>query len=308
MICNRCGKKVDNNSKFCPNCGQEVTASNSNNVNNSEISNGNMNNDSKKVNVGLVIVSFLIPLVGLILFIVKKDNDKKNAKACGISALIGFILGIVLSILLTVFTFAIVDNAKDKTVDILNDSNTVTEEDVDDNDSSNVSSDWDDYEFVVNGKTLELPCTYDELKAATGFSMKTAQEDSSLSNNYYTIVNMYKDDKLALYIEILNDTGKDAKYTDSKITRVSQTEYQVSNGADKLTFPGGLQAGEEMTEAKLEELFGKPTDKRDYSSDGYKSVTYIYNEDSSWTTTNYLEITIVNGVIDELTLDNRDYK
>lgn len=43
-----------------------------------------------------------IPLVGLILFLVWKDQKPKSAKAAGIGALISFILGILSYVLLMV--------------------------------------------------------------------------------------------------------------------------------------------------------------------------------------------------------------
>lgn len=43
-------------------------------------------------------LGFLIPLVGLILFLVWKDTKPKTAKAAGIGALVSVIAGIVLSI------------------------------------------------------------------------------------------------------------------------------------------------------------------------------------------------------------------
>ncbi len=52
----------------------------------------------QKASVGLAILSFIIPIVGLILFITMKDKRPKTAKASGICALVSFILGIVFSI------------------------------------------------------------------------------------------------------------------------------------------------------------------------------------------------------------------
>ncbi len=312
MLCNKCGKEVDQNSRFCPNCGGEI--SNVNNVGNINNNSNEQINKEGKVNVGLAILSFIIPIAGLIIFLVKKDSDKKNAKACGICALVSFVLGIIISIITVVLTFNLFSDFGNKVTENINNSNSVVEKDdtkQDDNKSDSnvsISNNWSDYEFTVNGKSIKLPCTYNELKEVTGFSMKSAQESSSLSNNYYTLVNMYKNDKLALSTEILNDTGSDIKYTDGKITRVSQSKYQVSTGADKITFPGDIKAGDEITEEKIKQLFGEPTDIYEYSNDGYDSVTYTYNEDTTWTTTNFYEIKIVNGVIDEITLDNRNYE
>lgn len=50
----------------------------------------------QKANVGLAILSFLIPIAGLIIFLVEKDKKPKTAKASGICALVSFILYIVI--------------------------------------------------------------------------------------------------------------------------------------------------------------------------------------------------------------------
>lgn len=61
--------------------------------------NGNMPPQEEKVNVGLAIVSFLIPVVGLVLYLTQKQEKPKTAKACGKAALacviISFVFGII---------------------------------------------------------------------------------------------------------------------------------------------------------------------------------------------------------------------
>lgn len=49
-------------------------------------------------------LGFLIPLVGLILFLVWKDTKPKTAKAAGIGALVSVILSVVLSIIMVAFS------------------------------------------------------------------------------------------------------------------------------------------------------------------------------------------------------------
>lgn len=56
----------------------------------------NMPPQEEKANVGLAILSFFIPLAGLIIFIKNKDKKPKTAKVCGICALVCVIL-IILS-------------------------------------------------------------------------------------------------------------------------------------------------------------------------------------------------------------------
>lgn len=124
MFCGNCGKFVEEGSKFCTNCGQRVTAIDSNlineepNVSNNTnpINMGNTNNNHNKisyedevvcktqdkVNVWLLILGFLFPLIGLILFIALRKETPKKANAIGIAALIGFVLGFIISIIVVI--------------------------------------------------------------------------------------------------------------------------------------------------------------------------------------------------------------
>lgn len=47
---------------------------------------------------GWAVLGFFFPIVGLILFIIWRQNKPKSAKVAGIGALVGFILGIVFSV------------------------------------------------------------------------------------------------------------------------------------------------------------------------------------------------------------------
>lgn len=143
MFCGKCGKFVEEGNKFCTGCGEKITPIGSNPI--CEQGNANINTDTSvnpidlgsnnqekdnynklnyedevvcktqdKVNVWLVILGFLIPLVGLILFISLKKNTPKKANAIGIAALIGFVLRFIISIFAVIFvmivTFASFDS------------------------------------------------------------------------------------------------------------------------------------------------------------------------------------------------------
>lgn len=54
--------------------------------------------EEDKTSAGWCILSFIVPLAGLVIFLTNKDKKPKHAKACGIAALIGFILGTIGSI------------------------------------------------------------------------------------------------------------------------------------------------------------------------------------------------------------------
>ena len=60
---------------------------------------------------GLNVISFLIPLVGLIVYLTQKDISPIKATSAGISALWGVGVGIVVGILFTMFGIAMISSA-----------------------------------------------------------------------------------------------------------------------------------------------------------------------------------------------------
>lgn len=353
MICKWCNQQNSENNKFCMRCGKELT--NTDNFNNNQQQNNNLENNTfnnnynsnmynnninqnnnqtniqnqvteEKANVWLAILSWFIPLAGLIIFIVKKDKQPKTAKVSGICALISFILSPIIIILSFSFLGMILSNNWNNISNNINDlwdeeynydynSNYDNDDLTNNNDNNNIydstsqgetTNDWKKYQVTVNDKTITLPATYSDIKTATNASMKSSDEKSYLASNYYTLANMYKNDKLALYINLTNDSDSDLLYTECQVTRVSQSKYQIDNGANVVTFPGGLTVGKKITKSEIIELFGNPYDTYEYSSDGYESITYKYAENTTWTTTNHYEIKVVNGIIDQLELDHRN--
>lgn len=82
--CKNCGRQLDDAAVICPNCGvqQETIV---------------QNTDSGSLGWGLL--GCCIPIVGLILFLVWKDQKPKNAKMAGIGALISVIAGVLIYVL-----------------------------------------------------------------------------------------------------------------------------------------------------------------------------------------------------------------
>lgn len=63
------------------------------------INNSYMTPQEEKVNKGLAVISFFIPIVGLILYLTQKNEKPKTAKACGKCALANIIIAIIGSII-----------------------------------------------------------------------------------------------------------------------------------------------------------------------------------------------------------------
>ncbi len=128
--------------------------------------NGNMPPQEEKASVGLAILSFIIPLVGLILFIVKKDKKPKTAKACGICALVSFIINIVLTVIITATSGALFSKAVDET---MNDSS--YSEKYDDEVDANTGDDSSDTSDNVIG---DYKCVVKEAKLCKDYAGKDA--------------------------------------------------------------------------------------------------------------------------------------
>lgn len=93
--CSHCGKEILDEAVVCPHCGCAVNGSN----------NAVIGDDIPST--GLNILSFLIPIVGLILYLTLRDREPKKATAAGKWALIGVGVGVGLMLLLTMCTASI---------------------------------------------------------------------------------------------------------------------------------------------------------------------------------------------------------
>ncbi len=86
-FCVHCGQEMDDHAQFCSHCGKQQTKTAT------ATTTTNVNDDGS---FGWSVLGFCVPLVGLILYLVWKDEKPNNAEAAGKGALIGFIVGLVL--------------------------------------------------------------------------------------------------------------------------------------------------------------------------------------------------------------------
>ena len=115
--CKKCGRNIGADKAFCPYCGAKMGAEAASeptyqqsapqqaapvtvNVNN------NVASDDAP-NMGFAILGFFFPLIGLILWLIWKDQTPLKAKSCGKGALIGFIVSIVVSVVPYIFYFVV---------------------------------------------------------------------------------------------------------------------------------------------------------------------------------------------------------
>ncbi len=86
MFCHNCGAEISDNAVVCPKCGVAVGKKQTVDYNDAP-------------SVGFAVLSFFIPIIGLILYLVWKDQSPLKAKSCGKGALIGFCVSVALSVL-----------------------------------------------------------------------------------------------------------------------------------------------------------------------------------------------------------------
>ena len=96
MYCKNCGKEINNDAEFCPYCG---TSTNENNNIPNMTKQNQSTNPSDTGSAGWAVLGFFVPLVGLILYLVWRDTEPKNAKMAGKGALISVIISVVLTII-----------------------------------------------------------------------------------------------------------------------------------------------------------------------------------------------------------------
>ena len=92
-FCSHCGKEIMDEAVVCTNCGCAVNGANS-------INTAALGEDIP--NGGLNILSFFIPLVGLILFCTMCSRTPRKAKQIGLFALVGFIINCIILIAMSV--------------------------------------------------------------------------------------------------------------------------------------------------------------------------------------------------------------
>lgn len=100
MYCRNCGHEIKEGDTFCTNCGAFVDSDPVNDINNNKTTNYNSEAFVDNGNPLVGVLSFFIPVLGIILFIVWKKEKPKSAKHAGIGALVSIIMSILSCLML----------------------------------------------------------------------------------------------------------------------------------------------------------------------------------------------------------------
>lgn len=101
MYCSRCGREIDDKALTCPYCGTKTM----NNLNTF------ITNDQPSF--GYAFISFIIPIVGFILYLIYRDERPKRAKSALKGAAAGIVVYILVVISIIAFSFYYLNNIRD---------------------------------------------------------------------------------------------------------------------------------------------------------------------------------------------------
>ena len=89
MFCKFCGKEVNENASLCLNCGCAIEE-------NVHVQQKSSRKDG--TNAGFALLSFFFPIIGLLLWLIWKEEYPRLAKSCGKGALVGACVSLVSTI------------------------------------------------------------------------------------------------------------------------------------------------------------------------------------------------------------------
>lgn len=286
------------------------------------------NQDEEKANVGLIILSILVPVVGLILYCTQKSDKPKSAKSYGRAALISAIVCIVLSIAGTVASFygamklgdwttsssfsssasdsdddfdVVEDNKDDKKTDAGKEETTKKNEPAAGGFSTTKVVDYDNMQIAINGKVYTLGKTTLQDLVNDGVSFKDNTKDKldnvvDENSGESVEIKLSNNDSFSISFGNFSDSGKALK--DCVLERVYY--YVDDDEKNIVTFPFSTT----MSENEFKEKAGTPSDTSNYSSNDYTSNTYEYKKDSNKYYGEYgYEFDYTDGELYSITMD-----
>ena len=265
-------------------------------TNNGPINNGTGNNGTNNGNGGVPLIAIIgimaLIIVGLIVYIIVDPSATKEEPVIDVQESEVIIEDSVADeeVEENVAEEPVIKEDEDKDE---NEDEIKTPIEVNDNSSVELSSDWMDCEFAIEGKKYKLNNSY---KTYTQDGWYIDLEKMGYSDGY--ILN--KNDKTYSTIDLLNDNFEDADVSVGFINRGDNaqdiTECDIwainidnsySDTPISFELPGGVKNG--ATLADVEAAYGKPEDENDiYRSEDLGYTKYSYDYDYSI----YFEVTV----------------
>lgn len=331
-FCKNCGTQLPDNTQFCSNCGATQSATQITPMQQpASYTSAPAEKDEKSI--GLNILAWFIPLVGLIMYFCNRKEkpirSKSMLKTAIISIVVNFVIVIISTVLIFAGTFATIKSSADAlggiSSDVGGNSSDVSYEyalDVgkeneekttelttelttqSDKPSVNSSSDWTDYTVSVNGSKITLPMSYKDFTSKTKTKFDDPDDaECTLKPNYFTVVTMKDNSGKQFCVEIINTGNSVATYNECIIAGISDFKRYGDNGQADLVFAGNLKIGDKVSEDEFKQLFGEPDDTW-YSDDEEQTYKYTYYEDYDkyWGNRKFT-ITVYDGIINDLDIE-----
>lgn len=92
--CRHCGAEVDEKAVICPHCGVQQQQQ-------------SLSAETDTGGFGWGVLGFFVPIAGLVLYLMWKQEKPNSARAAGIGALVSTISGVVLAVVYFMFLFVV---------------------------------------------------------------------------------------------------------------------------------------------------------------------------------------------------------
>lgn len=254
-----------------------------------------------KKSIGLNILGFFIPLVGLILWAINKDKKPVQSKSIAHSAIGGFVTSIVVSLIAVLITvvgsFALIGGIANSFPDAGDDVYySETQDDYEDETETSDKKDetatqksgtpsvgtlkWDNIQITIGKETVSLPCNYKTFVDKTGLKMD--EEALTLKSDNYTYVDFKDANDNRVRVKVLNATGSTIFTNDNALTVVG-VSVDADDYSGTFTAPCGFSLGDEWNLQAFSDKYGKPyyeynSDSSQYASREWQDPDDIYNE------------------------------
>lgn len=259
-----------------------------------------------KIDVGLLILSIFVPVVGLVLYFLQKENKPNASKKYGITGLVMLIVSLIFAISIsTVAIRNVSDNTKNETsiISQLIESKDDSKEKDSKNKSTKSFIDYDNRKLMINGHTYTLGKTtlqemiddgvvFDDDFAYRANNIVDADKSDSgtivLGDNWNAYVHFSN------FEENTTKTLKDCVLSAVYFTVKEDQEQKI------IEFPFSLK----MTENKLKKTAGKPTytSKNKFDDQKIKRCEYKTKSKSHYMDSGY-SFEFVNGKLKYIVMD-----
>ncbi len=314
MFCSKCGKELVNGvctNRECDN--QAYSTATVTPPTMAPVQSPSTPEKPDKSNVGLNILSFFVPIFGIIWYFVKKSERPKEAKGTLKTAIVSIVINLVIAMVLTVLMFiglfagfgviaaADIPRPYEQETEITTQepSDTVTQSQQSEEYLPELphSIAYQDYQIEVGSSKIKLPVSYGDFCEQTGGFWRGYGFDNQIKldkNQLETVSVVYADYDEPLLLTVTN-TSNDGPKKIEDCTIVGIT--QLDDCGTPIIFANGMYVGMETTKENIKSAFGEPYEVDENNL--YCRMTY-YEDYEEYGSGRNFTIRLVNGVITEI--------